>query len=276
MLKVIFGFLLLFCLGYRVTPNLNQTQEKHLSVITFQSNRTTEDQASTPALNGFYFATSKDKYGQRGWLLQIDVTKRLGSLYLPPSMRKLSAISLEPTGHISFRVDGAVGELAKKFSGQLNQSGFKGTLQTSQNGRKSSETAAQIEVSFFKVDTDRLPPAQAGAIYGLYSDKEYNRESGDLVGADLILFPSATGIQGIFTSYEDGMIPYAILNAKYSRKKIEFGIEAMEGKEHYSGSVLPKFVKLNRDDAQANPKGDPWVLPKKSSLTGMFSNSKLR
>jgi hypothetical protein len=221
---------------------------------------------NTQTLDGFYLGTSKDRFGQRAWFLQFESRKQANYLYKPPGLRKLIAITLDQSSNLSFRSEG--GPVIYSFSGQVKPDGIEGTFQVT---RDSSENLGEVNVSLQKIELQKRGRDMGAGIYGMYSNEEYNEDSGDLTGADLILIPNSNQLLGIFTDYENGMIPYTILNPKYSGGKIEFEIDRPSGKEHYSGPLSTERVILRRDDSQANPEARSRTLTKKGPLERIFT-----
>jgi hypothetical protein len=278
MSKHAFSFLLLFwfsTLSYQAALNQNLARSAALNITVPQLTETSNSiQNDIQTLDGYYYGVSKDGFGQRAWFLQFDSEKKTGFFYLPPGLRKISQITVGVTGQVSFRTGGVIGGVLYNFSGQFNQNNLRGVIKTTRLGRKTSENLNETEVSFEKIDMRNLLMAQPSPLYGLYSNVEYHQDGGDLIGFDLILFPTTKGIRGIFTPYDEGVTTYALLNVKNTGNKLEFEIETQEGKEHYSGSITPKIVKLRRDDAEANLKMPPWVLPKKKTIYAIFSQKR--
>jgi hypothetical protein len=217
-------------------------------------------------LDGFYLGTSKDHFGQRAWFLQFDSRKKANYLYMPPGLRKLISITLDQSSNLAFRSE--AGSVIYSFYGRIKPGGIEGTFQVIQD---SYENRGEVNVFLQKIELQRIGREMGAGIYGLYSNVEYNEDSGDLTGADLILIPNTDQLLGIFTDFENEMTPYTILNPKYSEGKLEFEIDRPNGKAHYSGPLSTKRVILRRDDSHANPKARSRALTKQGAISTIFA-----
>src|SRR5215813_3564615 len=68
-------------------------------------------------LDGMYFGVSKDKFGQRAWILYINTKRSSSFLYLPPELISITKLSLTSSGQLTFQTTGTSGEIIYSFSG---------------------------------------------------------------------------------------------------------------------------------------------------------------
>lgn|GEM_PF-6839609 len=107
----------------------------------------------------------------------------------------------------------------------------------------------------------------------MYSNVKYVEEGGDLVGAELTLIPSAAGDMGIFTSYENDRLPYAVGNIVRTKDAIRFTVRTQNGEESYQGELSPQKITLRRNDAEADPEQKPMVLVKTKGVADILTKA---
>jgi len=221
-------------------------------------------------LDGMYFGVSKDKFGQRAWILYINTKRSSSFLYLPPELISITKLSLTSSGQLTFQTTGTSGEIIYSFSGKISSDNIKGRFLTERKGRTISEKLNEAEVELQKIDLEK---GTKHPIAGLYSNMRNHEESGDVVGAMLILIPREKGIIGVFVPYDGSLTPYAIYNVQYSdkNKRLVFEIEKQGGNEPYSGVVSARSVRIKLSDPKAFPYAETLILPKRNSLTEIFS-----
>jgi hypothetical protein len=193
---------------------------------------------------------------------------------MPPNNLNISYLQIDSTGHLSFHSDVGVGGVAYSFDGQVNTNELRGIIHTTRDQPSSNEEISNCEVLLRKVDVQFLNESQMSNISGLYSNVEYSAEGGDLVGDELILLPTNGELTGIYTSYENEMIPYLALNITQSGEQIRFKVNTGSGEESFHGFKVTKMIKLWRDDLNADQEAEPIVLPKKRPLLNILEGLK--
>jgi hypothetical protein len=203
-------------------------------------------------------------------MLHINAKRSSSVLYLPPELLSITKLNLTSSGQLTFQTTGTAGEITYSFSGQVSSDDIRGKFLTERKGRTVSEKLNEAEVVLQKIDLENVAKHP---IAGLYSNMRYHEESGDVVGAMLILIPREKGIIGTFTPYDGSLTPYAIYNVQYSdkNKRLVFEIEKQGGKEPYSGAVSAGSVRIKLSDSKAFPNATTLILPKRKSLIGIFS-----
>ncbi len=217
-------------------------------------------------IEGLYFGVSDNQLGRRAWLLRLK--KGEGILYMPPNNLAIPQVEISPTGHINFQSNVGLGNVTYSFRGQFTSNTIQGEFRLS-SVRPSSEKTSSAEVALQRIDLSSLNKKN---VAGLYSNVQYVEEGGDLVGEDLILIPYQEELIGIFTSYENEMIPYAV-NIKQSKNKIKFNIKTDDGEQNFQGLISARSIKLWRNDMKADPEAEPMILPRKQLLSDILTKA---
>lgn len=211
-------------------------------------------------LKGLYFGTSESSGEVRAWLIHLDSRSGKGKLYMPPENLELTLVEVSPTGHVTFRSGVGFGDLVYRFNGRLSSDVLEGEIRISRARPGSNETVGSVPVSLRRL-AQPTEAARASHLGGVYSNVEYIEEGGDLVGDELILIPTDTELVGIFSSYENEMLPYATIDLKLPASTIKFKTRTAAGEESYEGVVSPdSTVILKRTDANADPDAEPIEL----------------
>lgn len=224
------------------------------------------EDAASQRLEGLYFGVSDNQLGRRAWLFRLDPQTGRGSLYIPPNNLELSHIEAKPTGRLTFHSDVGLGDVTYSFDGQVTSDGIKGKFYIARARPSAKEEIGSAMVTLRKLDAQPSHERQAANISGLYSNVDYNEEGGDLTGEELIIIPDREGLIGIFTSYENEMLPYAAVNITQSQDGIQFRTRTETGEETYRGTLSPKKITLRRNDTNANAGAEPMVLFKKKEM----------
>lgn len=228
------------------------------------------------SLEGVYFGTSDNQLGRRAWLLRLDSRTGRGSLYMPPNNLELSHVEMSSTGRLTFRSEVGLGDVTYSFDGQVTSSGITGTFHITRAQPSANEEIGSVPVTLRKLDAQLLNERQTANIGGLYSNVEYNEEGGDLIGAELILIPNGEEITGIFTSYENEMLPYAAVNITRSRNTVQFRTHTESGEESYQGTLSRERITLRHDSVNADSEAEPMVLFKRRSLPDILARAEAR
>ncbi len=214
---------------------------------------------------GLYFGESKDSDGRRAWFLYFDPEVGKGILYMPPNNLALST-KITSSGQVIFHSEGGIGDVVYRFDGHFAANYIEGKIHITRTRPSAKEDVSSISVTLRKIDVDTLSKAQGTSISGLYSSAKYNNEGGDVTGDELILIPNGGGFEGIFTSFDNEMIPYVMTNIVQSGNKLQFNVQTDTGEETYQGTLLPQKVTLKRSDMNADPKAEQLILLKESGV----------
>ena len=84
--------------------------------------------------------------------------------------------------------------------------------------------------------------ADVSRITGVYSDMEFNSESGDVVGAEVILVFSRKGYFVIFQNSEGSPSVPVVVPARVEAEKIQFDVPFGSGVSVFNGSVLREVI----------------------------------
>src|SRR5262245_34090747 len=118
---------------------------------------TVQDKDKSPTtekslLDGTYFGVSKDKFGQRAWILHINTKRSSSLLYLPPELISITKLNLTPSGQLTAQTTGKIGDVIYSFSGQVSSGDIRGRFLTERKGRNISEKLNEVEVRLQQVD----------------------------------------------------------------------------------------------------------------------------
>lgn len=216
-----------------------------------------------------FMISSMTTYGEPGWLLCTNSASNRSWLYRVPWIIELypeqsqSAVSLKLTSkELS---DGS----KYSFQGRITGNELNGSL-VIENPLATSESHTYALKGF------RLnPPARkvTGFPAGRYSNSRYLEESGDPIGAELILFLTngqSAGLIKFNESYwgEPPFVPLALSNIRIvSSQKLEFELRLEDGKMgRYAATRKKHVLTLQRIDILTAPNAEPIDLLKQSKL----------
>lgn len=239
-----------------------------ITVIDLQQNTIiNNDDLTSAALNieGLYFGVSNNNSGQRAWLLRLK--KGRGVLYMPPNNLEIPKVEITSIGGIIFQSDVGLGGKFYSFKGQINSSSIDGEFSLLFDSDLDGKTA-KFKTTLQKIETPSLKD-----IYGLYSNVRFVEEGGDLIGEDLILIPYNKKISGVFTSYENEMIPFPII-FKGREDKIKFSIKTRNGEQSFQGLISSERFNFWRINVNGNAETNPITLTKKQQLSDFLINEK--
>jgi hypothetical protein len=195
-----------------------------------------------------FLITAGNSQGERGWLLFLDNNYRAGWLYDPPVARRvalhLSGSTLEVEGETSGDPD----ESHYAFRGIIEGESLRGTM-TIRSGTSAS-LVQELEVRGSQV----VPSNSRGRdnLFGRYSNVRYIQETGDLKGAELLIFRSNRQLAGLIVFYEGYWgepvfvgIPLSEIHSP-TRQKVEFRLKLHAGVGLYSASRVHGTLVLRR------------------------------
>lgn len=254
-----YGWVILISCACYTTQTMSHNS--NITDIDLQQNTSisNDDKSSTnSSLEGLYFGVSNNELGQRAWLIRI--TKNKGILYMPPNNLEIPKLEITSAGSINFQSDVGLGGKSYSFNGQIISKSIQGEFDLL-SGSHSDGKTTKFKTALQKIDLSSL-----NDMYGLYSNVQYVEEGGDLVGEDLILIPSNKKMSGVFTSYENEMIPYAI-DVKQQGNKMKFNINTRNGEQNFQGLISSEKFNFWRNNVNDDPETKPVTLIKKQQLS---------
>jgi len=205
---------------------------------------------------------------ERGWLMCFDSESRLAWLYVAPSLVKLQWGESTPSASLHLRSQGLPDRSYYDFQGVAREAELDGNL-------VAHVAPPSTEVTEYAVrgrKLDQTPVAIDRTIAGRYSNVRYVEESGDLVGAELLLFRMDRGISGLVTFYESywGEPVFASLPLRSVRvngsQTVEFELKLEEGIGKYIATRKKAIVTLRRTDMPSAPNAEVVELLKQPHL----------
>jgi hypothetical protein len=183
--------------------------------------------------------------GERGWLLCFDVASQRGWLYSAPRMTELQIVEPQSNVMIKMKSKERLGGMQCIFDGMLyEQNKIQGTLVIGGGPAELKTEKYQVQGYALKrksAHDERFPG-------GRYSNVKYLEESGDSVGAELLLYfaeDQTTGLIKFNESYwgEPEFVPLVLSNIHIiSSRKLRFELKL-------EGGVIGKYVAESEKDA---------------------------
>jgi hypothetical protein len=228
---------------------------------------------SRPTLQpGFYIAPWNDDYQTR-WLL----------LYVNPRLDGLIYDAAEVTGLCTLKIRGdSVGFTTEQlpfwqtgehftfsFLGKLTSTGIKGVLVM--NGSPYRGRAFPVEFRHYSPDT-KVSPADS-ALEGVYAAVQMHRESGDLLGDELIVVKTNQGFTAFYTEFEGVPVgPYPADTFSMHGDTIDltvplFGPDRLVSKTFILHSST---LRADSDSGTADDSNKPTYLAKKATVDELF------
>jgi hypothetical protein len=209
----------------------------------------------------FYFGVSNSESGRLAWV--IDLGPEGGTLYMPPDNLHIERPSVSDKGNLIFETEKGLGGIIYKFSGQFEKGKIVGEF--TYYGFNSVPERAPVSL-------EKIPKQNTQSnIEGLYSNVKFVKETGDLIGEAVVLIPSEHGIVGVFTSYDNEMVPFAFY-PKEIGKQVEFDIETENRTQSFKGFLSTKEMRIRRSDSGVDKRTGLTVLPKKKELSDFLQN----
>lgn len=86
------------------------------------------------------------------------------------------------------------------------------------------KTLVGLFILFFWLPQAGLAASEAVRYTGTFSSLTYNKESGDLLGAELKIVPVRNGYQGVLQIAEGGSSPLMLVDVSFHKNKVTFTI----------------------------------------------------
>ena len=113
---------------------------------------------------------------------------------------------------------------------------------------------------------DKLQAADAPRITGVYSDMEFNFESGDVVGVEVVLVFSRKGYFVIFQNAEGSPSVPVVVPARVEAGQIQFDVPFGENVSVFNGSISREVIVGEFSGGVLSKEGRSlFVIPKKLS-----------
>lgn len=216
--------------------------------------------SSEGQVDGWYYGSSEDPTGRVSWFLQLDSRTSSGKIYLPPQILTLRNLVIQ-SGKVSF-----------EFGENSDDARFDGMINDGLTGKFSYLNGRSFEAHLTRIEEQWLNQNYA-AYAGLYSNVRFVEEAGDLVGAELLLVPLATGLGGSLTEYEGvpGNI-YALTNVQMKDGSIAFAVVTHNGLRNFNAELSSDKVVIKRT-ANQNIEPNPLLLTKRKNLVDSLSSN---
>lgn len=233
-----------------------------------EANQKTSKRANEQS-DEFYFGASNTEIGRRVWFLKLDLANRRGKLFMRPGVLELTNVKRSETGHITFRTETDIGDVIYQFEGDQGPVGITGRFDFIRAEPDTVEEVFTKAPVVLEKITLPVPNPRSRDVSGVYSNLRYNERSGDLSGAELILFWRGNEPRGIFLNYED-MEPLALSDVSLSGASLKFRVVTLGGEQNYEGTFSGKGISLRQTDPTASPYLSTMVLPKKGEVRSVF------
>lgn len=224
-------------------------------------------------LPGIYYGTSRVPLANHAWLVRIGTRDAPGVLYARPGNLKLMFLSVDSTGHVKFRTDPASGGVVVSFTGTGTSPTVVGGMISLAGPRDrvaapgyASRVQGPVELKRIALVADS---ASGSFRNGVYSNIEYNEESGDLTGVELVLIRLQSGPIVMFTSSSEGLDTRAGSDMAITGDSLRFMVRSSDGPIHFVARIAPDgSVTLRQTDSWADPRFATDTLHWKSTVAG--------
>ena len=187
--------------------------------------------------------------GREAWLLHLETGPARGSLYLRPEFAEVCEWSLDSAGVLNFRT-GLVREEGVRytFTGRREADGIRGDLQRWAEGREENSMPVVFRPLATAVDSvERIPRWT-----GVYSSLSFDRASGRVSGAELIVLPGLQDVMLVFTytgpSERSRRGPYVASSVSVAGDTVRFAVVARDSVvSHYVGVFGETAVVLQEE-----------------------------
>ena len=186
--------------------------------------------------------------------------------YVPGRTPAQIMVSEMETGQVEFKSEAPTGEYSYRVAGRFSDNYLDGVMTW-----LSSVYSEGCDVRFLRLEDRGVEEASRTPFYGTYSNIRYGQDSGDMVGSELLLVPTARGATGIFTSYEDGFFMLAMTETRVTIDQIQFDLETGDSKHHCVGTFSRSNLKLKCNGAAVRSNANPVSLSKKKSLSAVLA-----
>lgn len=216
--------------------------------------------------SGIFLGKSEEKYGDMAWLICLDPANHKGKLYDPLGVLNLSLTNA--SGQSVLRSERA-GSLAYVFELNLSQQLLVGTVTRLEVFRDSSKPFYKAEVSFERLASFDTWPLLYQSPSGVYRNVRNIQETGDLLGAELVLIRKPEGVVGLITIFEGGPdSPYLLLDTDLVGNQLRFKIKFFDKLELFSTVISRGRLKLIDETSPLATIDSPLLM--RRSLSTLF------
>lgn len=236
------------------------------------------------SIDGLYYGTEEINGFQFAIVFRLE--KNGGFLYESSNFLQIFELEVKTPNLIKFKLGRKPDDLVQIFEGDFDSEHITGKFRTfstdvgnrndnrkegihdSNSDRKKDfrdSDAEREQVRFQKLE---ISPSPFGC-GGLYSNKEYIEESGDVYGDEMLLIPTSRNVFGAF-SYDGGEISYSFITS-IQDNTFEFEITTSGVKRKFSGTCSQNKVKISYVSEGADIKAEPRVLLKNRELNDFLT-----
>ena len=216
-----------------------------------------------------FLISSTTTWGQLGWLLCVDTDAKRSWLYRIPWVVELQMTEEPSSTSIKLKSnklpDGSTYILSVTITGTEIQ----GSLIVRPDSSAPDGQSYLIQGFRLSPPSEAVPDFPAGR----YSNSRYIEESGDAVGAELVLFLTKHQLAGLIKfneSYWDEpvFVPLSLSNIRIvSDQKLEFDLKLEDNNVGtYVALRRKRAIILRRLDVPSNPEAPPIILARQATL----------
>jgi hypothetical protein len=224
-------------------------------------------------LAGIYWGVTDTPMVGRAWLVRMGSRGDSGKIYMGPNDMLSISVAVDSGGHVMFHST-AVNDVVVEYRGEAVPNGIQGSIKLARRPLRvaipylRTSYIASLLLKHLVLAPD--DPAR-GLSSGLYSNTQYNPDSGDLVGDEFILIRSTEGPFGLFASSSEGFIPYVATNLSFTGYTAQFSIRTARGDQHYRvlANRIGQLI-ISRDDSGADLGVTHSLLSRRSSIEALF------
>jgi hypothetical protein len=193
-------------------------------------------QTAEPNLS-WYFVRGEDRGYQLAWVVGVDTARRTGKVFALPGLLNLEELSCDKAGPCTF-VSSSFGFARLRFRGQIAPVTITGRFEHVDVRTKSYAMGEGWDVAGEVIQTS-VKPSPIDPVR--FSNSYQSRESGDLVGADIEIFATSAGLQGLMILYQgwgEPTGPLALDGFVRKGNVIEFQAHLAKGPASYTLTLM--------------------------------------
>lgn len=219
--------------------------------------------AQIPQTAECYWGAARDAATQP-WFFCVDRRSKGGVLYQPPGLLRLRDLEFKLDDHVSFRSEVFWGKRYYVFEGSTSGEILEGRIEEFEiDPRLEAGSKSAERIRGFDIKAEKLGPIR-GSKLGIwaahrFSNVHYVEDSGDLVGAELILVRRPNRCIGLVTFYESywgepTLVPLSLGDLRCSATRLRFKLKVGERTGVYVVRINGERAILNRKDVETTGK----------------------
>ncbi len=235
-------------------------------------------------IDGLYYGTEENDGYKSAIVFRLN--KKGGYLYQEHAISRIFGLEVKTPNLIKFQIGWKPDDIDRVFDGDFDSEHITGKFRfLSKDGgnqndnrdeligninsnivsnRKPTDRAESERIRFQRLDILPSPGCQGG----LYSNREFNKESGDMIGAEVLLIPTSGKLFGVYTS-GNGDVSYAF-ETQIKDNKFEFEITRKEQKPKFLGVCSQNKINISYVGDGVDIREKPLALLKRQELSDFF------